>query len=141
MLDKEDMKLRQMAKRTWYNLGDRNTKYFHVCASQRRKKSQTSSIIDNIGRLREAPPEIARAFKQHFEGIFLTSNLSNEIFENCVGTIQKYVTKTMNNMLFKDFTNQEIEVAMKQIGPLKSPCPNGFGLVFIKIIGRLWGVK
>lgn len=39
MLDKEDLKWRRGAKRTWYIFGDRNTKYFHVCTSQRKKKN------------------------------------------------------------------------------------------------------
>lgn len=34
LLDNEDLKWKQMAKRNWYVHGDRNTKFFHACASQ-----------------------------------------------------------------------------------------------------------
>ncbi|XP_041003935.1 uncharacterized protein LOC121249294 [Juglans microcarpa x Juglans regia] len=31
LLDQEDLKWKQRAKRNWYKHGDRNTKFFHVC--------------------------------------------------------------------------------------------------------------
>ncbi|XP_041027017.1 uncharacterized protein LOC121267238 [Juglans microcarpa x Juglans regia] len=38
LLEKEDLRWRQRAKTNWCKLGDRNTKYFHACAKQRKKK-------------------------------------------------------------------------------------------------------
>lgn len=38
-LEHEDIKWRQRAKSNWYELRDINTKFFHTCASQRKKKN------------------------------------------------------------------------------------------------------
>lgn len=39
ILAEEYTKWHQRAKKEWYQLGDRNTKYFHKCATQRYKKN------------------------------------------------------------------------------------------------------
>lgn len=38
LLEIEDLKWRQRAKCNWYKLEDNNTKFFHACVSQRKKK-------------------------------------------------------------------------------------------------------
>lgn len=40
------------------------------------------------------------------------------------------MTKEMNEMLLREFTKEEVEVAMFQIGPLKSPGLDGFRACF-----------
>lgn len=45
-MDQEELKWRQRAKQHWYKHGDRNTKYFHVCANQRRAKNHIKYIVD-----------------------------------------------------------------------------------------------
>lgn len=42
------------------------------------------------------------------------------------------VTDDMNTCLTQEFTKDEIEAALKQMAPLKSPSPNGFGACFFQ---------
>ncbi|KAF5442860.1 hypothetical protein F2P56_035476 [Juglans regia] len=44
LLEQEDLKWRQRAKKTWYQLGDKNTKFFHSYATHRRKKNLIKEI-------------------------------------------------------------------------------------------------
>ena len=45
----------------WYGLGDRNTKFFHSRASQRRKKNSISDIWDEYGNWCDTNESIAAA--------------------------------------------------------------------------------
>ncbi|KAF5454628.1 hypothetical protein F2P56_024278 [Juglans regia] len=46
-----DMKWKQRAKQHWLKHGDRNTQYFHMQASQRKKINAVKSIVDSQGRV------------------------------------------------------------------------------------------
>lgn len=48
-LEQDDIKWRQRAKRNWYRLGDKNTKFFYACALQRRRTNKIYSIKNNQG--------------------------------------------------------------------------------------------
>lgn len=38
LLEQDDLKCRQREKKTWYQLGDNYTKYFHLCATERKEE-------------------------------------------------------------------------------------------------------
>ena len=42
------------------------------------------------------------------------------------------VTKEMNQLLIKEFTREEIEVALNQMHPIKAPGPNGMSAIFFQ---------
>lgn len=45
LIEQEDIRRRQSAKKYWYQLGDRNTRYFHLCASQIKRSDQIKDFI------------------------------------------------------------------------------------------------
>ena len=49
LLDSEEIKWQQRSKVQWLGLGDRNTKYFHSKASDRRRKNTINCIMDDGG--------------------------------------------------------------------------------------------
>ena len=71
-----------------------------------------------------------------YQGLFTTTNLIS--FDDILEQIPHVVTEEMNSDLMGDFTTQEVEVALKQMAPFKSPGPDNMPpIFFIKIIG-LW---
>ncbi|XP_018809194.1 uncharacterized protein LOC108982319 isoform X2 [Juglans regia] len=52
LLDKQDLKWKQRAKANWYKVGDRNIRFFHMCASQRWRRNRIVEVRDSTDILR-----------------------------------------------------------------------------------------
>ena len=57
--------------------------------------------------------------------------------DHMVNLFSEKVTAEMNDLLRRDFTDEEISNALFQIGPLKAPGPDGFPARFFQ---RNWGI-
>jgi hypothetical protein len=73
LLKQDDMKWSQRAKKHWLKMEDRNSKFFHACASQRRWESLITNIWDEEGNNFTAPIDIEEAFVKYFQKFFTSS--------------------------------------------------------------------
>ncbi|XP_035551044.1 uncharacterized protein LOC118349646 [Juglans regia] len=129
LLEDEDVKCKQRAKQLWLKDGDRNSKFFHKCANQRRKTNEIKNLVCEDGRMINDDIGISEAFiNQHYQAIFSTMHPS--IFDECLRNTQPKVTEDMNNNLSRSFTTEEVKGALFQMNPLGSPGPDGFSAVF-----------
>ena len=71
LLDYEEIMWQKRSKVQWMGLGDRNTKYFHTKASERKKKNIISKIMDERGNWRESALEIAKVAVSYFEKLYM----------------------------------------------------------------------
>ena len=78
LLDSEETYWCQWSKAHWLREGDRNTKFFHAQASERRKQNTILGIWDKFGNWCGDQDSIARAAISYFEEIYSTSS-SNQI--------------------------------------------------------------
>ncbi|XP_059440462.1 uncharacterized protein LOC132172916 [Corylus avellana] len=128
MMEKRELKWQQRAKECWLIHGDKNSKYFHACASQRRQKNLIFSIKDGEGVLQDIPMGIEAAFVQHFSKILSSSGPRG--IESCIQVLPERVTADMNGQLLGEVSKEEISQALSQISPMKSPGPDGFPAAF-----------
>ena len=128
-----DMYWRQRAHVNWLEKGDKNTKYFHSFASERRKNNRIKKLKKDNGEVAEGEVEMAAVITQYFKELF-TSNAgrrTNELLEQVV----PWNTPSTNDMLLQEFTKDEIKTALNSIGDLKAPGPDGMPAIFYK---RYW---
>ena len=70
LLEDEELYWGQRAKVHWLKEGDRNMKFFHAHASERRKQNTILGLWDEHGRWCEEKETIARAAVDYFENIY-----------------------------------------------------------------------
>jgi hypothetical protein len=108
--------------------GDHNTQYFHSWATHKRKVNFITSIQDETSSVWTKPEDISRAFQNYYQALFSTTTPSR--IEDSLGGVLPSVTNEMNLLLNRVFTNEEIDVALQQMHPLKSPGLDGFSDYF-----------
>lgn len=77
LLDKEDLRWKQRAKKNRYAHGDRNTKFFYTCATQRRQENFIQKISTGRNQTFFKAEEIKKALCAFFDNLFTSSNPSN----------------------------------------------------------------
>ncbi|KAA3457072.1 reverse transcriptase [Gossypium australe] len=120
----------QRARIQWLREGDRNTRYFHVRATSRKKKNHIERLNDSNGVWHEDSKEICNVAWIYFNELFKCSIESNDLFD--LNFIPCCVSESMNKNLDKDFTEEEILKAFNQMDPRKAPCIDGLPGCFFK---------
>jgi hypothetical protein len=126
---------RQRSRATWLSERDWNTRFFHGRASQRRRRNKILGLKDEERVWREDKAEVAALIMQNFNNIFRTSLPEN--IEEAVAHVPNLISQEMNDTLISDFTAKEVELALKQMAPLKALGPDGMPPLFFQ---KYWKV-
>ena len=130
LLDNEEISWHQRSRVQWYGQGDRNTKFFHLKATQRKKKNTITGLWDESGNCCETSEGIAAVATSYFEKLYTSSHPSR--ISEVTDTISVRVTDKMNQSLIQTFTKSEVEAALKQMHPTKAPGPKGMSTIFFQ---------
>jgi hypothetical protein len=129
-MEQEEIKWRQRAKMDWLKNGDRNSKFFHACASQRQKINKIEQVRDENGEVWETQEGIGEAFENYFSQLFTAGGIVN--YGDCFEGVEVRVSEAMNESLMRPFTAEEVRSALFQMAPLKAPGPDGFNAGFFQ---------
>ncbi|XP_042988748.1 uncharacterized protein LOC122316282 [Carya illinoinensis] len=138
-LVEEDLKWKQRAKQHWLKVGDKNTRFYHLHASQRRKTNRISQILDERGLPANEKQHIGSIFSNFFHKLFTTSNPFG--IADCLENMPQKVTYKMNEYLGKEYIEVEIKAAIFRMNGLGSPGPDGYPASFYQTNWDLVGRK
>ena len=118
----------QRSRLLWARQGDKNTKYFHSCATKRYRKNLIEGVRDGDGNWKAHPEEIAQVFVSYFNTLF--SSLGHNGFARVLELVPNVITDEMNASLSHAFDASEVQVALQLMAPLKTPGPDGMPPLF-----------
>ena len=130
LLMKEEKMWRQRSRDSWLKEGDRNTKYFHSRGLHRRRRNSILSLKTEAGEHVIDPELIGVQFTDYYQALFTAAPLEDVAI--VLDGVHLCVTEEMNQELTCQFTEHEVISAMKQMGPLKAPGPDGMPPIFFQ---------
>ena len=127
-LKRKEIYWAQNSRIQWLKLGDRNTRFFHICASVRRSRNNISSLLIHDKKI-EDPNTIKDEAVKYFKNLFSEESMERPTFSNL--NFNK-LSDTQASNLITPFSTDEIDEAVASCNPSKSPGPDGFNFNFIK---------
>ncbi|KAG6683712.1 hypothetical protein I3842_12G027600 [Carya illinoinensis] len=128
LLEEEEVRWRQRSKQLWLKEGDRNSRYFHKCATQRRQWNAIRVVGNETGQVARNQEEISSLFQEYYQNLFESSNPRN--IEDILRDIEPGVTIDMNRQLVKECSFDEVKQAVFEMDPMSAPGPDGFSAGF-----------
>ena len=129
VLAREEVMWKQRSRAEWLKCGDRNTKFFHVTASQRRKTNKIEGL-ESEGVWVDSEEGIEKVVLDYFNYIYKSDRPVS--FEASLGAVRQKVTPRMNEALMSEFKVEEVRFALNQMHPTKAPGPDGMSAMFFQ---------
>ena len=99
LLHKEEFFWRQQSKAVWLPAGDKNTKFFHQRASQRRQKNHIDGLFDTEGVWQTEETRVANIAVEYYKTLFSTALPTHTV--EVIDLVDRVVTDGMRNTLLQ----------------------------------------
>jgi hypothetical protein len=137
--DQHNTYWKQRAHANWLKFGDRNTKYFHAFASERKKLNKIKKLRREDGGVVENEEELGPFITNNYKSLFMSS--AGPVNDDLLQHVPISITHDMNEMLCAPCTGEDVKQALDSIGDLKAPGPDGMPAIFYKKFWHVVGPK
>jgi exonuclease III len=140
MLREEEVKWYQRAKTKGLLEGDANTKYFHLVANGKHRKTRIYKLLDGDGVI-SGDVELKKHITSYYKNLFGPAEDSNfHLNDERIDDIPQ-ISDEENDSLTADFTMEEVQGAIFQMEHNKAPGPDGFPAEFYQIFWEITPVN
>ena len=94
---REEIMRNQRSRVLWLQHGDKNSKFFHAIASQRRRKNRIGGLMDDMGVWHEDQETTERMILDYFKSIYISNQPTR--FDENLDAMEERVTPNMNEEL------------------------------------------
>lgn len=127
---------KQRVEVQWLRSGNSNTRFFHSCASSRKRKNHIESLIDANGNRLAWDDDIQNHIVEYYTALFWKTQ---ELDLSLVDGINGHVSLDQTMALCASITKEEVRAAIFSMHPDKAPGPDGYNpgfyLTFWSIMG------
>jgi hypothetical protein len=130
VLAREETMERQRSRISWLREGDRNTEFFQAKARARHRANRIKILSDDAGNVFTEQEDLEWLACDFYQKLFTAQEgLQPDLICRYV---PRKVTADMCAMLERPFTEEEVEAALFQMAPNKSPGVDGFNAAFFQ---------
>ncbi|XP_070667346.1 uncharacterized protein [Malus domestica] len=126
--EQEELYWMQRSRVNWFREGDANTAFFHRTTLQRRRVNSIVKLKDVDGSWVDDSRRVPALVEEHFKSLFTSVGCRD--WGDILNCLEPLVSELMNNDLIKPVSEEEIKVAVHQMGGLKALGPDGFQGIF-----------
>ena len=130
LLSREEKMWKQRSRALWLHEGDNNTSYFHSRATHRFRRNRIEALENSRGDRCVDENDIANILVDFYQNLFASSS-PNQI-EEALEATPMVVTEEMNLELMAPFEKAKVDMALKQMDPLKAPGHDGMPPLFFQ---------
>uniref|UniRef100_A0A803NTG1 Reverse transcriptase n=1 Tax=Cannabis sativa TaxID=3483 RepID=A0A803NTG1_CANSA len=134
ILTQKEVFWRQRSKQLWLQAGDQNTKYFHACATSRKRNNHIVCLKNRAGVWAGWDNGLKEVMADYYRELF-TASTSN--WERVIACVDNVVSEDQNVGLTAPVDAAEVRKAVFQMHPDKSPGPDGLNPRFCQ---KFWEV-
>ena len=127
---REETMWRQRSRVQWLAEGDKNTRFFHLRASQRKKKNKISGLKKPDGATTTDDAEMAQLTTNFYRDLYHSEGQTE--MQPVLDVLPSKVTSPMNEKLISEIKQSEVKTALFQMFPTKAPGPDGFPAHFFQ---------
>ncbi|XP_071676896.1 uncharacterized protein [Lolium perenne] len=124
VLQREEIMWRQRSRIQWLAEGDKNTRFFHLRASQRKKKNRIAALARADGTPTSNEKEMGALANGFYKQLYTSEGVSS--MEEVLNYVPTRVDREMNRALDASFQAKEVKEALFEMYPTKAPGPDGF---------------
>lgn len=117
--------------------GDRNTKFFHRKASQRRKVNEITKLKDDQGIWWRGEENVEKILIHYFSDLFVSAG-PTEVAETC-DVVRDKLYPDLRNWCAMPYTADDVQNALNDMHPLKPPGSDGLPALFFQKYWRIVG--
>ena len=139
LMRKDEIFWRQRSRVAWLQGGDINSRFFHECASQRKKSNTVYGLRDNGNVWQTDPGRVEAIAVEYFQQLFTSSNPT--VIDEVTRLVDEVVTPEMNFTLLSPFSVEEVRSALFQMSPSKAPGSDGMTALFFQKYWNIVGLQ
>ncbi|XP_075499320.1 uncharacterized protein LOC142537712 [Primulina tabacum] len=134
---KEELYWKQRSRVNWLSHGDRNSKYFHACATARRTRNHIRGLVSSHGDWCTDTSGMAEIVERYFTNLFSSINPTADERNRIHNYVNTTIDDQINSILCAPFSAAEVRKALFDMHPNKALGPDGMSVLFFQ---KFWDV-